>query len=241
MPGKLFKSFRPTMAATLVLFLLACIFATLGTWQQNRAVEKRAIEQQHQLAMPLSLKTAIDENSRFSSVDAIGHYDLDRHILLDNQIWQGRPGVYVFTPFYTAAGTAILVNRGWLPLAPDRKTFPEIPTPQDEVVLRGTLNTPPVPGRILGKADRLRQGDWPQLVTYLNLADISTALGTPLENWVVQLSKSEPDGFEGRDWKPVYLDSGRHQGYAFQWYALLAACVVMWVYLGLRKPPGTSK
>lgn len=241
MLGKLFKSFRPSRAATLVLFLLACVFATLGTWQQNRALEKRAIERQHQFARPLSLETAIAQTSRFSSVDAIGHYDADRHILLDNQIWQGRPGVYVFTPFYTTAGPAILVNRGWLPLAPDRKTFPEIPTPRGEVVLRGTLNTPPVPGRILGSADRLERESWPQLVTYLNLLDISSTLGTPLENWVVQLSKSEPAGFEGRDWKPVYLDSGRHQGYAFQWYALLAACVVMWVYLGLRKPFGISK
>jgi len=238
---KVFKSFRPSGAATLVLFLLACLFASLGNWQHKRAVEKLAIEQQHQNAPPLLLETALARNSRFSTINARGHYDASRHILLDNQIWQGRAGVYVFTPFYTNGGTTILVNRGWLPISPDRKALPGIPTPNDEVVLNGILNTPPVPGRLLGSADRLRRGQWPQLVTYLNLADISATLGTPLENWVVQLSKTEPGGFDGREWQPVYLSSSRHQGYAFQWFALLAACVVMWVFLGLRKQTGIRK
>ena len=238
---KVFKSFRPSKIATLVLFLLACLFMMLGSWQQKRTLEKAEIEQQHRIALPLSLEKAIAQGSRFSPVDVSGHYDVHRHILLDNQIWQGRAGVYVFTPFYTTEGMTILVNRGWLPLALDRKTMPDIPTPQHEIVLKGILNTLPVPGRVLGSADQLEQEQWPQLVTYLNLLDISGSLGTPLENWVIQLSKSEPGGFDGREWKPVFLSSDRHRGYAFQWFALVAACFIMWVYLGFRKPSGNSK
>lgn len=241
MLSKQFKSFRPSRLATLVLFLLACLFATLGTWQEKRASEKKTIEQQHQVAKTLSLESAITQKGRFSQIEVSGHYETRRHILLDNQIWQGRAGVHVFTPFYTTEGSVILVNRGWLPLAPDRKTMPEIPTPQHEIILKGTLNKLPVPGRILGSADQLEQGQWPQLVTYLNLADISRSLNTPLEDWVIQLSNSEPDGFDGREWKPVFLSSSRHQGYAFQWFALVATCFVMWVYLGFRKPSGNNK
>jgi len=237
----LFKTFRPSKAATLVLFLLACLFMMLGSWQQKRAFEKAALEQLHRTALPLSLEKAIAQGSRFSQVDVSGRYDVDRHILLDNQIWQGRAGVYVFTPFYTPEGTSILVNRGWLPLAADRKTMPEIPTPQHEIVLKGTLNTLPVPGRILGSADQLNQEQWPQLVTYLNLSDISGSLDRPLEDWVIQLSKSAADGFGGREWKPVFLSSERHRGYAFQWFALVAACFAMWVYIGFRKPSGINK
>jgi len=241
MLSNLFKSFRPPRAATLALFVLACLFATLGTWQQRRASEKRAIELQHQTAPTLTLEAAIAQNRRFSIIDARGHYDGRRHILLDNQVWQGQAGVYVFTPFHPLQGKTILVNRGWLPLPPDRKSLPAIPTPTDEVVLKGILNSAPVPGRLLGQADHLERENWPQLVTYLNLPDISEILGTPLEDWVVQLSASEPGGFGGRDWQPVYLTSSRHQGYAIQWYSLLAACFVMWVFLGLRNRTGTKK
>jgi len=55
------------------------------------------------------------------------------------------------------------------------------------------------------------------------------------------LSKSEPTGFEGREWKPVFLSSSRHKGYAFQWFALVAACVAMWMFLGFRKSSGNNK
>ena len=236
-----FKSFRPSGLLTLVLFLLVFLFATLGTWQAKRAVEKSAIERQHQLATTLSLEKAISQDSRFSRIKLSGHYDTNRHFLLDNQIWHGRAGVYVFTPFYTVSGTTILVNRGWLPLAPDRKTMPEIPTPQDEIVLRGILNTPPVPGRILGSRDKLNKGQWPQLVTYLNLTDISGSLELPLENWIIQLSESDQSGFEGREWKPVFLSSSRHKGYAFQWFALATVSIVMWVFFGFKNSTGSKK
>jgi surfeit locus 1 family protein len=170
----------------LALLLFASLFASLGTWQTWRAGEKLEIEQQHQAAAIVSLKAALAKDQRFAQIDAAGHYDPLRHILLDNQIWQGRAGVHVFTPFYTLDGTAILVNRGWLPIAADRQSLPEIPTTQTEVVLRGMLNIPPVPGRIIGQADKLRQNLWPQLVTYLNLENIARSLNVPLESYVIQ-------------------------------------------------------
>lgn len=241
MDQKVFKSFRPSKSLTLVMFLLACLFTMLGTWQQKRASEKILLEQQHQNARPLSLESAMVQEHRFSSITVGGRYDTNRHILLDNQIWQGRAGVYVFTPFFTNQGKTILVNRGWLPLAADRKTMPGIPTPGHGIVLTGKLNTPPVPGRMLGSADQVQKGQWPQLVTYLNLSDISSSLDVHLEDWVIQLSESDPLGFDGRDWKPVFLSSSRHKGYAFQWFALVAACIVMWIYIGFRKPSGKRK
>jgi len=122
-----------------------------------------------------------------------------------------------------------------LPLAADRRHMPVIATPQNQTVLRGILNIFPVPGRMLGPADKLEATDWPQLVTYLNPADASTALGTPLAKWVVQLSDTEQAGFDGRDWKPVFLTSNKHKAYAFQWYALAAVSIVLWFFNGIRR------
>jgi surfeit locus 1 family protein len=236
-----FNSFRPGRLTTVVLFLLAFLFATLGTWQAKRAENKEAIELEHSAATALSLEMALARDARFAQIEVNGKYDSNRHILLDNQIWQGRAGVFVFTPFYTVGGTNILVNRGWLPLVPDRSSMPQIPTPQHETVLKGMLNTPPVPGRILGSSDELKTDGWPQLVTYLNLADISDSLGLSLEDRIIQLSQSEQDGFEGRDWKPVFLSSSRHRGYAFQWFALTVASIAMWLITGFRKPSGQDQ
>lgn len=227
--------FKPSVLATVALLLLAVLFTRLGMWQTQRGLEKAATEQQFKTAKPLLLETAIAQNSRFARIDVDGHYDPMRHILLDNQVWKGRAGVHVFTPFYTNKGTVILVNRGWLPLSASRQTLPVIPTPQQQTVLRGMLNIYPQPGRILGPPDELTDKQWPQLVTYLNPADISVALDTPLAEWVVQLADTEQAGFDGRDWKPVFLTSNQHKAYAFQWYALAGASIVLWIFNGTRR------
>ena len=235
---KVSRSFRPSISGTVALFILAGLFASLGMWQTKRAAEKEQTEIQHQTASTVSFKTALARDERFARIDVSGHYDPVRHILLDNQVWKGRVGVHVFTPFYTTDGTAILVNRGWLPLTANRQTLPDIPTPQQETVLRGMLNTLPVPGRILGQADKMNQNQWPQLVTYLNLENISESLDVSLENRIIQLSQSEQAGFEGRDWKPVFLTSRKHRGYAFQWLALATISIVLWIITGFKKPSG---
>lgn len=241
MTVKVSRSFRPSIPGTVALFLLAILFTNLGMWQTKRAAEKVQTELQYQAATNVSFEAALAGNQRFAHIDVSGHYDPVRHILLDNMIWNHRVGVHVFTPFYTLGGSTILVNRGWLPLSVNRQTMPDIPTPQHETVLRGMLNTAPVPGRMLGQADKMKHNQWPQLVTYLNLGDVAQSLETPLESWIIQLSDSEQAGFEGRDWKPVFLTSHKHKAYAFQWFALTTACIVLWILSGFRKPTENNK
>ena len=185
---KVSRSFHPGIIGSLAFLILTSLFVAMGMLQTKRAQEKSEIEQQHQTTNIVSFNQALTSNHRFARIDVSGHYDTDRHILLDNKIWLGRGGVHVFTPFHTLDGATILVNRGWLPLPADRKSLPEIPTPEHETVLRGILNIFPVPGRMLGAADKIQSDRWPQLVTYMNHDNIATSLNMPLENWIVQLS-----------------------------------------------------
>ncbi len=235
MTSKVSSHFKPSVIATVVLAVLVLLFTNMGMWQNRRAAEKTALEQQFESATPVLLKTAIELGNRFAHIDVGGYYDQERHILLDNQIWRGRAGVHVFTPFYSEGGVVILVNRGWLPVSADRLILPAIATPSQQTVLRGILNTYPVPGRVLGPDDTLKKSEWPQRVTYLKMEDISTALDEPLVNWVVQLSAAEQAGFEGREWKPVFLTSSKHKAYAFQWFALAAISIVLWGVNGIRR------
>ena len=189
----------------------------------------------------MPLDTAIEQGVRFARIEVTGHYDGTRHILLDNQVLNGRAGVHVLTPFRTTSGRVILVNRGWLPLGAARNVRPAIPTSTAETVLRGMLNSAPRPGRKLGEADKLTREGWPQLVTYLNIADVARSLQTPLENHIVQLSETESGGFEGRQWKPVFIGSDRHRAYAFQWFALMVSSFGLWVFLGIKRARESSQ
>lgn len=220
--------------------LLAILFATLGTWQTRRAAEKVILETEYAQAPSVSLESALANDQRFARIETHGHFDPLRHILLDNQIWQGRSGVHVFTPFSSNTGITILVNRGWLPLSLDRQSLPQIPTPRHEVTISGILNHLPVPGRMVGEADKLATDVWPQLVTYLRHADIVETLGLPLEDRIIQVSAQTEYGFEDRQWKAVFMSSERHRAYAFQWFALTTAAIVLWLLSSLRRTPGSG-
>lgn len=238
---KIPATFRPSTAATVAIFVAAILFVNLGLWQTRRADVKLDLEQRFKQAGTQSLATAVREQNRFASIQVQGRFDADRHLLLDNKMLRGQAGVHVFTPFHSSDGLTILVNRGWLPLPYDRQLLPMVPTPDELIELDGILNIYPQPGRVLGPADQLNDDHWPQLVTYLNQADSSVALGVPLSPWVIQLSDDARYGFKGRNWKPVFMTSDKHKAYAFQWYALAVICMVLWGFSGTRRAKEINK
>lgn len=227
--------FRPSIMQTLILVTLAAAFLRLGLWQLDRKAEKEVLFERFATAPAMGLAEAVEDGEAFARVSARGRYDPERHLLLDNKVWQGRAGVHVLTPFRTEHGATVLVNRGWLPLPADRSRLPDVPTPADAFDLTGRLAPPPAVGRQLGAPDTLVPHDWPQLVTYFDRASVAGALGESLPPWVVLLDASDPNGFDDRQWVPAAMTPEVHGGYAVQWLALLLATVVAWVVVGLRR------
>ena len=226
--------FRPALATTLGLLAVAAACTRLGAWQLERAAEKQATLDAFAAAPALPLDQALRSPADWSRVRVQGRFDARRHLLLDNQLHEGRAGVHVFTPFQVDDRSWLMVNRGWLPLA-DRRRLPAVDTPTDTLTLHGRLAPPPVPGRQLGEADRLAPDRWPQLVTYYRPADVSAALGETLPRRVLWLDADAPAGFQARDWQPVAMPPRRHVGYAVQWFALALTALVIWVVLGVRR------
>jgi surfeit locus 1 family protein len=235
--------FRPSLALTLVLAVLALAFAWLGLWQLDRKAEKTALFEAFESAPQMGIERALADSADLARIEAHGRYDPSRHLLLDNRIWQGRAGVHVLTPFTLTDGSTLLVNRGWLPLPPDRRTLPDVPTDGAKRLLRGRLVHPATGGPKLGEDDVLQADHWPQLVTYLDLPAASGALDEPLLPWIVQLDAGDESGFEDRQWRPAVMEPALHGGYAVQWFGLFAATVGIWLTLGFRRGrrPGTAE
>jgi cytochrome oxidase assembly protein ShyY1 len=217
-----------------VLAALALGFLLLGLWQLERRAEKEALFARFAEAPEMSIGQALAEEAQFARVVAPGRYDPNRHLLLDNRVWNGRAGVHVLTPFTLADGTTLLVNRGWLPLPADRRSLPEVPTDAGPRTLRARLVRPRPGSR--DSAKRTCWSDrWPQLVTYLDLESAAAALGGPVLPWILLLDAGDDSGFADRQWRPAAMAPAVHGAYALQWLALLAATVVIWLALGLRR------
>lgn len=228
-------NFRPSLSLTVILITLAAVFLRLGLWQLDRKSDKAELFLRFEQAPSMGIERALAGKEEWARVEAFGHYDPLRHILLDNKVWQGRAGVQVLTPFRLEDGRWLLVNRGWLPISPDRRSLPGIPTDAAARTVRGRLAAPVSGGPRLGPADALAVDRWPQLVTYFDLADAGEALGEALEPWILQLDVSDPSGFEDRQWAAAVMGPSVHAAYAVQWLALCATSIVIWIALGWRR------
>ncbi|MDP3817056.1 SURF1 family protein [Pseudomonas sp.] len=228
------SAFRPGLLPSVLVLLLLPGLIALGFWQLARAEEKRellATHQARQLAAPISLaELERQPNPAYVRVQLQGYFDTRHSLLLDNRTRDGKVGVEVLQPFYDQnSGLWLLLNRGWLPW-PDRRTPPTFATPDTPLRVRATVHVP------LGEPLQLQQEQpatgWPRLITVVKPDDLWRQLGRGGLSYAARLEPG-PASFQA-DWPVVAMSPDKHLGYAVQWFALAAALLGLFIYLGLH-------
>ncbi|MEM1412506.1 MAG: SURF1 family protein [Pseudomonadota bacterium] len=222
--------FKTSGGLTLLLAGLFVVFVLLGNWQRDRAEGKRISQQDFDTAA--SVTALSDALPAWTRARLAGELDTERHLLLENKLYRGRAGVHVLTPYTLAGGATLLVNRGWLPLPPDRSSLPAVETPSGLLDLSGRLAPISQPGVQIGEPATLQADRWPQLMVYPDWDRIEAALGQPMHHQVLYLDADSAAGFEDRNWTPFTMGPDRHMAYAVQWYGLALTAVATWLVLG---------
>lgn len=227
------SGFRPGwLPSILVLMLFPCLIA-LGFWQLARADEKRLLLASHeaqQQASPINLDLLEREaNPAYKRVRLQGYFDTRHTLLLDNRIRDGKVGVEVLQPFYDqSSGLWVLLNRGWLAW-PDRRVMPSFATPDTPLTLQATVYVP------LGEAFQLQKNppsnEWPRLISEVKADALWQQLGRGGLAYEVRLEPG-PASFQV-SWPVIAMSPDKHTGYAVQWFALAAALLGLFIYLGL--------
>ena len=197
--------------------------AYLGLWQWERANDKRLALAVRETAPALVQPTV--QPAQGAEVTLRGEYLAEHTLYLDNRTVEGRLGVAVLTPLRDSFGQLWLVQRGFLATGPHREP-PQATTPSGSVELTGEWQEVQAGGPLYGEnreGVRLQQ---------LSLEPWRASLGSfSYAGW---LHASEGDGVLIPWWKASVMPPSRHIGYAFQWWGLaLAALVVM--FFGGRK------
>ena len=195
------------------------LFIVAGTWQLNRADEKRA--ERAAFANAAGYTSYADGNSirPYERVEVRGRWLPDRQIILDNIIVDTRVGHYVLTPLETAADEPlVIVNRGFLPLTRRGIDAAELAVDKTTREVRGRIGRLPRAGYRMGAAIPEVES-WPVHAVYPVYEDLEITLGRPVQPFVLLLDENEPQGF-GRDWQPQGIGPGRHLAYATQWFAM---------------------
>ena len=220
---------------------LTLLTARLGWWQLDRAAEKQALERQRQeqLAQPVLVGEELPH--RAEAVEPLvqrraqlqGRWQAEATVALENRPMGGRVGFYIVTPLQLADGSAVLVQRGWIPRdLQDRTRLAPFDTPAAEVSVQGRI-APRVPRLYeLGEAGGgvLRQN--------LEIVAFARERGLSLRPWVLIQDDSPgapPDGLL-REWPAPGSGVDKHHGYAFQWFALSALTLGLLVWFQFFRP-----
>lgn len=232
------RIFSPKIFTTLLTIVLIALLISLGRWQLRRADEKRVLFDSFAAGTDAThiIELGTPAVRRYQHIEAVGHYDQSRQVLIDNMVNAERAGYFVITPFALTGGGWVLVNRGWVPLGASRAARPAIPVADDTRHMRGRADHMPSPGIQLGARAEL-QAPFPVVAAFPSRAEIAGLLHE--SSWtsatdLVLLDPGEPDGYI-RNWSAPGFPPMRHIAYAVQWFALALTLLVIYVVTNLRR------
>jgi surfeit locus 1 family protein len=219
---------RRDLAGAIVALAIAAFFSRLGVWQLHRLAERKAanaaIRAARELApVELPLHRVEPEALRDRRAHAHGVYDYTHERVWRGRTYDGAPGVALLTPLRLSDGSAVFVDRGWVP-SPDAAHV--------DATRYREGDSADVTGLAL-PAPRDRGDVDPQA--------LKDSLPYAVLSIVIQLNDStapHPTGL--KRWRPPALDNGPHLAYAIQWFCF-ATIVVVGVVVLLWKTAKTSR
>lgn len=242
----------------------ALLTARLGWWQLDRGAQKAALQaalDERRDLPPLTTQTLARDAQALRAqwhrrVLLEGRWQPRSTVFLENRPMSGRTGFLVITPLLLADDMAVLVQRGWAPRdVTDRARVSAPALPEGPVRLLGRIA--PVPS-VLFEFEPGGLGPIRQNLDIESFARESRLRLLPMSVLQLEESTPMPEGSSAglsadqatppgdapgqgaqpllRAWPAPAADVHKHYGYAFQWFALCALTVVLYVWFQIVRP-----
>ena len=207
-------------------------FGQLAAFQSSRKDDKQAklnqLSQEPVVSIPTSLVKL--ENYQFRKVEVHGTYVPSHTIYLDNKINRGRAGYQIITPVkLDESSMHVLINRGWIAAGRTRSDLPEILTPSGKVMVSGIAESATM--RTLELSTETVSG---KVWENLHLDRYREATGLQLQPLLILQENKVKDGLL-RAWTRPDSGSSRNLGYAFQWFAMAFAIIILYLVLNVKR------
>ncbi|WP_432563403.1 SURF1 family cytochrome oxidase biogenesis protein [Kineococcus sp. SYSU DK003] len=224
-----------------VAVLVALVCCVLGRWQWHRREDRLAANGplvQNYDAAPVEVTSVLPAGAELADEDVwtavrvSGTYDTDATVLVRNRPRDEQTGYDVLVPLVLGDGTALLVDRGWLPAGADAERPDSVPAPpagqvsvvahlrQWEDARRGTV--PP------GQVGSIAAGA---------VGEATAAAGAPelLGGYGVLVSEDPAAAQAPAKAVEPTVDEGPHLAYTVQWFGFALTALIVWVVAGRRE------
>lgn len=235
------------LALTLVA---AAVMALLANWQLDRYHARTAVNERIDAGArmaPAPLRDAMPaptggpgtagpapaDEVTWSRVTATGRYDTSNLILVRGRTVDRTVGFEVLTPLVLADGTAVLVDRGWIPPAPGGAATaqPQVPAaPTGEVTVTGRV----VPSDSSAGAVDRRDG---KLETRrIAVPRLARELPYPVHGGYVLLDEQTPAADPAFRAVPIgHTNNWQNFGYVVQWWIFAGMTLVGYAWVARRE------
>ncbi|KOU06557.1 membrane protein [Streptomyces sp. NRRL F-2295] len=235
---------RQWVILTLLGLVLIPTMIELGFWQFHRhehRVEQNELISRNLDAPPVPVTEltspghTVPRSDYWRTVTATGTFDTEHEVVVRRRTSDDdRIGVHVLTPLDLKDGGTVLVNRGWVPAAPNQTAYPDVPpAPRGEVTVTGRLKADETTGSsgikdLAGLPDRQ--------VMLINSEQQSQLLSRTVLGGYVEQTEPEPSGdLPEQIARPDDSSIGPHMAYAVQWWLFVAAVPAGWIILVRRE------
>ncbi|HEX9712162.1 MAG TPA: SURF1 family protein [Actinomycetota bacterium] len=211
------------LLAHLVILALAVTCVSLGFWQLRRLDERRTYNRtltEHATLPVLPVEQLLADvppaDAAYRRVTARGAFDAANEIILLSRSRNSVAGNHVVTPLVLGDGSAVLVDRGWVPFQHDTPPVAEAAPPDGEVLVRGTL----FPSQTRGRFGPQEEPGPLHSVFRIDTGRLAPQMPYPIVPVWLLLEQQQPTQRGGL---PLSVelprpDAGPHLFYAIQWF-----------------------
>jgi surfeit locus 1 family protein len=231
---------RPRVRRVLLLLVTIVVAGTcvrLGIWQLDRLQWRRAYNASVTagLSMPPApvqeLVAGVQDPSALSFRRAVasGTYDTGHEFILYGRTQNDTPGNHVLTPLVLPDGSAVIVDRGWIPFDPNQA----VPVKGDAAAPEGTVTVTGVLFPPDSAAPPASGEPAETTVKEIDLAQLQSQLPyhvLPVYLLLGEQSPAQSNGLPSPGSLPE-LTEGPHLSYAYQWFSFALIAVVGYVLL----------
>lgn len=230
-----------TLAASVVMVML-------GNWQLSRYQDRSAINERIDaaarldpvpltdvLAPPAGAGTAgpaPHPDAAWTRVTVTGRYDSANVVLVRSRTVESRVGFEIVVPLVLADGTAVLVDRGWVPPAPGGAAAqPELPpTPEGEVTVVGRVHLSE------SMAGSVSQRDGRIEARRIGVPELAAELPHPTYGAYLLVDEQTPAADPAFTPIPIrHENNWQNGGYVVQWWLFAGMALVGYGYVARRE------